>query len=88
MLDGKTPEIDWSDDAVVGVVLASKGYPGDYKKGIALPPMPVGNADVAIYHAGTIRREEDGAYLSNGGRLFWQQLRERRLMLLTLFTRK
>lgn len=69
ILDGKNPEINWSDDAVVGVVLASKGYPGDYAKGVQLPDLTVKDPDVAIFHAGTKRRTEDGAFLSNGGRL-------------------
>lgn len=69
LLEGKTPEIIWSDDAVVGVVLAAKGYPGDYQKGIALPDLTVSDQDVAVFHAGTIRSDEQGTYLSNGGRL-------------------
>ncbi|MBS4179469.1 phosphoribosylamine--glycine ligase [Lederbergia citrea] len=69
LMDGRNPEITWSDDAVVGVVLAAKGYPGEYKKGIALPNLEITDPDVSIFHAGTTRREEDGAYLSNGGRL-------------------
>ncbi|GAA3317352.1 hypothetical protein GCM10020331_015860 [Ectobacillus funiculus] len=32
VLDGKEPKLEWSTDALVGVFLASKGYPEEYKK--------------------------------------------------------
>ncbi|MCJ7840993.1 phosphoribosylamine--glycine ligase [Lederbergia sp. NSJ-179] len=69
LLDEKTPHIEWSDTAVVGVVLAANGYPGSYQKRIPLPEMIVENPNVSIYHAGTIREESPGSYRSNGGRV-------------------
>ncbi|MBS4197272.1 phosphoribosylamine--glycine ligase [Lederbergia citri] len=69
LLDGKEPEIQWSDEAVVGVVLAADGYPGDYKKGIPLPAFSSDAPNVSFFHAGTSRQEDEGPYLSNGGRL-------------------
>ena len=49
------PETRWSDKPYIGFVLASKGYPGSYAKGVEirglkkLQSMP----DVKVYHMGT-----------------------------------
>lgn len=55
------------DGYAVGIVVASGGYPGDVKKGIA-----VTNADVVqdglLFHAGTTMKEN--ALVTNGGRVF------------------
>ncbi|GIN73269.1 phosphoribosylamine--glycine ligase [Bacillus sp. J14TS2] len=69
LLDEKTPELVWSDTAVVGVVLAAKGYPAEYKKGVPLPELDFSGTNVSIYHAGTRRPVQEGPYYSNGGRL-------------------
>lgn len=53
----------WSDDACLGVVLASDGYPGPYKKGVELD-----FDDCAkVYHMGTAVK--DGKLQSAGGRV-------------------
>ena len=56
----------WSDEATLGVVLASKGYPGSYSKGFEI----TGLEDVSgtIYHMGT-KRDENGRLLTSGGRV-------------------
>ena len=36
LLDGKAPEIEWHENAFLGVVLASKGYPDAFEKGIEI----------------------------------------------------
>lgn len=69
LLEGRDPELVWSDDAVVGVVVATKGYPGEYKKGLPLPDLNVVSAETDIYHAGTTKDPQTGRYKSNGGRL-------------------
>lgn len=69
IMDGEKPEIEWSDDAVVGVVTAAKGYPGEYKKGMPLPDLTLLGPEISVFHAGTSQREEDGALVSNSGRL-------------------
>lgn len=69
LLEGNTPNIKWSNDAVVGVVLAAKGYPGDYEKGVAIPNFESSDPNVSLFHAGTTRPNAEGPYLSNGGRL-------------------
>ncbi|SFE88885.1 phosphoribosylamine--glycine ligase [Alteribacillus iranensis] len=40
LLDGKTPKLTWSHDAVLGVVAASKGYPGAYEKKKPIVTLP------------------------------------------------
>ena len=57
-------DIQWRDAATVGVVLASKGYPGHYDKGF--PITGVGQFDGLLFHMGT--REDDGLR-TNGGRV-------------------
>ncbi len=62
--------LDWRDDWAVSVVLASAGYPGDYKKGI--PIHAINEAEkldgVIVYHAGTAV-DVDGQLVTNGGRV-------------------
>lgn len=69
ILDGKDPVIEWSEDAVIGVVYASTGYPGDYEKGLALPDLKALNPSIKVFHAGTAAGNEEETYVSNGGRL-------------------
>ena len=47
--------------------MASGGYPLDYQKGYAISGLDSVPEDVFVYHAGT--KLEDGAYLTNGGRV-------------------
>lgn len=53
----------WSDDVTMGVVLASKGYPGKYDKGYRIDI----NAEGQIYHMGT--SVKDGVLVTSGGRV-------------------
>ncbi|MBR6458007.1 MAG: phosphoribosylamine--glycine ligase [Bacteroidales bacterium] len=55
----------WADDVTLGVVLASKGYPGHYDKGAVIENLDAVNA--RIYHMGTAVR--DGKLVTNGGRV-------------------
>lgn len=83
-LDGGLASLDlrWSDEQVVGVVLAPGGYPGAYEtgkpiSGLDLIPAPPsaslsGTADASpagtahVFHAGTA--EKDGLIVTSGGR--------------------
>ncbi len=49
------PALKWSDDAVLGFVMASKGYPGSYSKGFEITGLEDALSDpsVKIYHMGT-----------------------------------
>lgn len=60
----------WSDEAAVTVVMAAKGYPGDYTKGAAIRGLKVAEATsgVTVFHAGT-KLGPNGESLANGGRV-------------------
>jgi phosphoribosylamine--glycine ligase len=65
----KSFDLRWSDDAALTVVMAAKGYPGEYAKGSAIDGLEeaAGVEGVEIFHAGTKR--EGGRILANGGRV-------------------
>ncbi|SGY79196.1 BQ5605_C008g05071 [Microbotryum silenes-dioicae] len=60
-------KIAMKDQAAVTVVLASKGYPGKYGKGveISFDELP---KDVVVFHAGTAK-STDGKVVTDGGRV-------------------
>jgi len=66
VMDGKDPQLKWRDEACVGVVVASKGYPGDYEKGKLIPEAQL-EEDTFVIEAGTKRT--DAGLVSNGGRV-------------------
>lgn len=57
---------EWSDDVTMGVVLASKGYPGHYDKGVGIQIGECGKGTF-IYHMGTAVK--DGRLVTAGGRV-------------------
>ena len=69
------PELHWSDEAVLGFVLASKGYPGAYKKGFEITGLDEALSDpaVKIYHMGTTMKRvsdlSEGRCRTAGGRV-------------------
>ena len=69
--DGQLKNISlrWNDDAALTVVMAAKGYPGNYKKGTRIDGLDDAAKieGVEIFHAGTVAK--DGAILANGGRV-------------------
>jgi phosphoribosylamine--glycine ligase len=62
-------QIEWDERAAVCVVMASKGYPGDYEKGKAIKGLQEVSRmkDVVVFHAGTASKE--GQIVTNGGRV-------------------
>lgn len=64
-IDGTECETRWSDEALLGVVLAAKGYPASYAKGIVLEGVDM--AKSSVYHMGTAQK--DGKLVSAGGRV-------------------
>ncbi|QNU23886.1 phosphoribosylamine--glycine ligase [Geobacillus zalihae] len=67
VMDGKELELEWTDEAVLGVVLAAKGYPGAYERGAEIRGLDRISPDALLFHAGTKR--EGGAWYTNGGRV-------------------
>ena len=69
--DGQLKNFDlrWFPDAALTVVMAAKGYPGDYAKGTRIEGLDDAASveGVEIFHAGTIAK--DGTILANGGRV-------------------
>lgn len=61
-------KIEWSSEACVGVVMASAGYPGSYKKGLPIKGLNEVDKDLLIFHAGT-KLGDDGTIYTNGGRV-------------------
>ncbi|MBE6203432.1 MAG: phosphoribosylamine--glycine ligase [Rikenellaceae bacterium] len=62
---GEQPAAEWSEGATLGIVLASKGYPGSYDKGAVI--RGIENVESKIYHMGTAIK--DGALVTAGGRV-------------------
>jgi phosphoribosylamine--glycine ligase len=69
--DGQLKNFDvrWFPEPALTVVMAAKGYPGDYAKGTRIEGLEDAAVidGVEIFHAGTVAK--DGAILANGGRV-------------------
>lgn len=57
---------EWRQDVTLGVVLASKGYPGSYEKAYEIRGLE--SVGVKVYHMGT-RTDGEGHVLTSGGRV-------------------
>ena len=62
--------IDLINHTAITVVIASKGYPGTFKKGIELPSLNKfdNQDDILIFHSGTAKNENKNL-ISSGGRV-------------------
>ena len=69
--DGQLRNFDlrWFPQSALTVVMAAKGYPGDYARGTSIEGLDQAAQieGVEIFHAGTIAK--DGKILANGGRV-------------------
>ncbi len=65
-----TLDLRWSEQPALTVVMATKGYPGSYRKGSEIRGVDAAaqDPDVVIFHAGTTAGP-DGRLLANGGRV-------------------
>ena len=59
---------EWKDAAAVGIVLASGGYPGSYRKGMTIHGLDTLDEDLMAFHAGTTL-DSDGTVVTSGGRV-------------------
>jgi phosphoribosylamine--glycine ligase len=69
--DGMLKNLDlrWFPDPALTVVMAAKGYPGNYERGTVIEGLDAASAieGVEIFHAGT--KIENGKIVANGGRV-------------------
>jgi phosphoribosylamine--glycine ligase len=65
----KNFSLRWYDDVALTVIMATRGYPGDYGKGSVIEGLEDAASieGVEIFHAGTTSK--DGKILANGGRV-------------------
>ena len=62
--------IDFIPQSAITVVIASKGYPGEFKKEVLLPSLKNFNdkTEISVFHSGT-SKDRNGNIVSNGGRV-------------------
>nr|GMD92921.1 phosphoribosylamine--glycine ligase [Ipomoea batatas] len=63
--------LDWSAGSAMVVVMASEGYPGNYKKGTVIQKLDEAEQvapSVKVFHAGTAL-DADGNFIATGGRV-------------------
>ena len=64
-IEGRDHQTEWSDEAYLGVVMASTGYPASSTKGAVIGGLE--RAESHIYHMGTASK--DGKFVTAGGRV-------------------
>jgi len=69
ILADKAPDLTWSSDHMVGVVLASKGYPGEYETGSPIHGLDKLCPETLVFHSAT-NRDENGITTGGGRVLF------------------
>ncbi len=67
IMDHKTVVPEWHNKAILGVVMASKGYPEKIEKGF--PIMGLENIKNRVFHMGTDFK--DDTWITNGGRVLF-----------------
>lgn len=65
--DGRDAQLKWHDFATLGIVLASKGYPGGYEKGHEIKGLD--SVEGTVYHMGT--RFDGDRVVTAGGRVLF-----------------
>lgn len=61
-------EVKWLDAACAGVVAASPGYPGSYRRGLPITGLDDDESRCVVFHAGT-GQNESGQVVTSGGRV-------------------
>ena len=65
--DGRDAQLEWDDRPALGIVLASKGYPGSYEKGHEIKGLD--KVEGTVYHMGT--KADGDRILTAGGRVLF-----------------
>ena len=68
VIAGEKVEIEWDEQAMLGVVVAANGYPEQYDKGAVLRGLDKVAQDLFVFHAGT-KKGDSGEFETNGGRV-------------------
>jgi phosphoribosylamine--glycine ligase len=70
IVDNRLNEVaaEWNNNACVGVVMASAGYPGNYKTGFPITGLDKLDKEILVFHAGTRLGEKSQVY-TDGGRV-------------------
>lgn len=58
--------IKWDNNACVGVVMASKGYPGSYQTGFPITGLDTVHKEIIVFHAGTKLGNDTKVYTAGG----------------------
>ncbi|MBE1556624.1 phosphoribosylamine--glycine ligase [Sporosarcina limicola] len=68
LMESRPYELEWHDEAMLGVVIAADEYPGEVVKGAELPDLNVlSKAGLDVFHAGT--KSNGTGFVGNGGRV-------------------
>ncbi|MFC3885429.1 phosphoribosylamine--glycine ligase [Bacillus songklensis] len=67
LLEDKAVDVKWTEQAIVGVVVAAEGYPNEYRKNTPIYGLNDVSNEALVFHAGT--KLVDGTYVTNGGRV-------------------
>ena len=65
--EGRDTQLEWHDFAALGIVLASKGYPGSYEKGHGITGLD--RVEGKVYHMGT--KADGDRIVTAGGRVLF-----------------
>ncbi|HHU62104.1 MAG: phosphoribosylamine--glycine ligase [Bacillota bacterium] len=68
LMQGGPVELSWSNQAMLGVVVAREGYPEESREGVQLD-LPNDLGDLHLYYSGVIS-DAEGNFTSSGGRIF------------------
>jgi phosphoribosylamine---glycine ligase len=69
LLNGGCPTLEWDVQAMIGAVVAAKGYPEAYEKGAVLTGLAeLNDQEVFTFHAGTVKNDA-GEFVTAGGRV-------------------
>lgn len=67
LLEEKEVTLNWSEDATIGVVFASKGYPEQYETGAVIEGLHDLSDEIIVFHSGTAAHGDQ--MITNGGRV-------------------
>lgn len=64
-----TVPVHWSKKSAIGVVIASKGYPGSFEKGKKIRNIPGEDSEGVVTFFAGVKKEASGGLVNSGGRV-------------------